>query len=102
MKIDKIIHFSTAGASSRAGGAGAGGSVLIKGINITLGTNLVTVAAGSGANGGDSGGPSNNGGVGRIHVDASLAISGSTTPSADTAIDYLFFNPPWAKFLSLF
>lgn len=70
------------------GGGGAGGAVLFKGTAITIGTNLVTVAAGSGANG--SGSLNLDGGagsVGRIHADYSSSFSGTTSPAIDTTLD---------------
>ena len=67
------------------GGGGAGGSILLKGQNITLGTNLV-VATGSTITNTEKekGG---NGGVGRIHADYSKSFSGTTNPTIDTTND---------------
>lgn len=67
-------------------GGSAGGSVLLKGQQITLGTNLVTAAqglAGTSTNNGNSG----DGSVGRIHADYSVSISGSTNPAIDSRQD---------------
>lgn len=65
-----------------SGGGGAGGSIKIVGNNVSLGTTKVTATGGTGnttwANGG-------NGGSGRIRVEYSSSISGSTSPAASTA-----------------
>lgn len=67
------------------GGGGAGGSLLLKGQILDLGTNLCTSAGGSGNVGwGRAGG---NGGVGRIHADYSVSITGSTSPAIDSTQD---------------
>lgn len=68
-KVNSIMGF---------GGAGAGGSILLKGKNITLGSSLVT------ANGGGTGAA---GGAGRIHVDYSTSLSGTTSPTLDSTLD---------------
>lgn len=75
---------------ARSPGGGAGGSVLIKSTNATLGTNKITVAAGSAgvASGGTSGNLQGGaGGVGRIHLDYSVSYTGTTTPSIDVTND---------------
>jgi hypothetical protein len=75
------------GSQDGGGGGGAGGSILLKGQALTLGSSLITAAAGSlagGANGGASGG---NGSVGRIHADYSTSISGTTSPTIDSTLD---------------
>lgn len=60
------------------GGAGAGGSILFKGQSITLGSSLVTASGGAS-------GPA--GGNGRIHIDYSNTLSGTTTPTLDSRQD---------------
>lgn len=66
-------------------GCGAGGSILLKGQNITLGTTKVTATGGAGSQGG-------SGGNGRIHVDYSTSLTGTTTPTLDSAQSSLFFD----------
>lgn len=66
------------------GGGGAGGSTLIKGINITIGSNLVTASAGSGGDKLGSGAYGGDGAVGRIRIE-SCSVSGTTTPTASTS-----------------
>lgn len=63
------------------GGGGAGGSCLIKCQSATLGTTKITAAGGIGGQDRGNGG---NGGVGRIHVDYSDSITGTTTPTLDS------------------
>ncbi len=70
------------------GGGGAGGSALIKGQVVVLGTNKITASGGSGATGG--GHTSGNGAVGRVHVDYSSSLSGTTTPTLDSSVDTVF------------
>lgn len=69
------------------GGGGAGGSILLKGVDLTLGTNLLTVA--NGAAGASFGGA---GAVGRIHADYATSISGSATPAIDSTHDTSILN----------
>lgn len=71
---------NTSTAQAAGGGGGAGGSILIKGQNITLGSNLVVANFGTGAN-------STKGSVGRIAASYSSTITGSTTPTITTAQD---------------
>lgn len=70
------------------GGGGAGGSCLIKCQTATLGSNLITAAAGAGGNSGlaaqQTGG---NGSVGRIHLDYKTSYTGTTTPTIDVTQD---------------
>lgn len=77
--------------SGGGGGGGAGGSILIKAQTATLGTSLLTVAAGTGATGrsafGGVGGNGGNGTVGRIHLDYYTSYSGTTSPTLDVAQD---------------
>ena len=61
-----------------AGGAGSGGSLVIKSNNATLGSTLVTAAGGSGGSGYGANGKA--GGHGRITIDA--FNTGTATPSA--------------------
>jgi hypothetical protein len=80
---------------------GAGGSILLKGQTITLGSSLVTANGGAGtssgggdpggAGGGSSNGPDGNNGTtasaGSIHADYGLVLSGTTSPSIDSTKD---------------
>ncbi len=76
------------GHDAGGGGAGAGGSCLLKGQTIVLGSSLITATAGSAGTGGDaSGGDGGAGSSGRIHVDYSTSISGSTSPTLDSTQD---------------
>lgn len=80
-----------------AGGSGAGGSCLIKGQQVTLGSGLVTASGGTrvfrdGVGAGDEDGGS--GGDGRIHVDYSQLLSGSTTPTIDSSVDTVLNDLP--------
>jgi hypothetical protein len=63
------------------GGGGAGGSVLIKCRSGALGTNRITVTAGGAYSTGGIGA------VGRIHCDYFSSVTGSATPTIDTAQD---------------
>jgi hypothetical protein len=98
-------------------GAGAGGSILLKGKTIILGTTLVTAAGGAatanarfqGAGGGSNGtagqtvsnsGVGGAGGVGRIHADYSLALTGSTTPTIDSTQDLTIREVGGPKFIN--
>lgn len=62
-------------------GAGAGGSVLLKGQALTLGSTLTTATGGAGDGSGGAGG------TGRIHADYSTSISGTTNPTLDSTQD---------------
>ena len=79
------------------GCGGAGGSILLKGQTLVLGTNLTTaiggVLVGSPEDPGD-------GGVGRIHADYSTSISGTTNPTIDTTIDSIYVDPPTVENLN--
>lgn len=66
-------------------GGGAGGSILIKAGSATLNTSRVTAAGGTGGTGANGSGGA--GSVGRIHVDYSTAVTGTTSPTLDSAID---------------
>lgn len=61
-------------------GHGAGGSALLKGQVITLGSSLLTANGYSGGTGG-------TGGNGRIHADYLTSISGTTSPTIDSTQD---------------
>ena len=79
---------SAGGAASRGGGGGggSGGSVLIGGSAVTIGTNLITATGGATSAAFTSGGGGGAGGVGRIRVQYSTSISGSTSsPTVSSA-----------------
>lgn len=99
-------------------GGSAGGSILLKGQVITLGTNLVTAeSSAGGANGGGSNpkgsgggghasaggnGSGNIGGTGsegRIHADYLLSISGTTNPTIDSRQDLSLVGDSGGSFL---
>jgi hypothetical protein len=69
------------------GGGGSGGGILIKGQNISLGSTVVTATGGTGGTGISGGGNGGAGSVGRIHVDYSGSISGTTNPTLDSTQD---------------
>lgn len=73
------------GAGQGPGGGGAGGSILFKCVNGTFGTNKATATGGSGQSG--DGCTSGAGSVGRIHVDYSGSISGTSNPTMNTRFD---------------
>jgi len=68
-------------------GGGAGGSILLKAQTATLGTALLTVAAGTGGSGQDSNPAGTAGSVGRIHLDYYTSYTGTTTPTIDAVQD---------------
>lgn len=71
-----------------AGGGGAGGAFLLKCQVASLGTNRITVAKGTGgACTGSFGGNGGDGSVGRINIDYSGSITGSTTPTLNSRQD---------------
>jgi len=76
------------------GGGGAGGSVLIKGQTVTLGSSLVTSSAGSGGGHTNFAGNGGAGGVGRIHIDYSQLLSGTTSPTLDSSVDAILNDLP--------
>lgn len=80
------------GGTADGAGGGAGGSTLVKGQTVTLGTTLVTAAAGAGGSGSTQVGKA--GGVGRIHVDYSTSVSGTTTPTLDSTQDSTLVDTP--------
>jgi hypothetical protein len=69
------------GSADAPGGGGAGGSILLKGKIVSLGGGLVTAAGGAVGTGGGAGG------AGRIHVDYSVSLDGTTTPTLDSTQD---------------
>lgn len=71
------------GGSGAQTGAGAGGSLLLKGQSMVLGTALATAVTGTGV----------AGGTGRIHADYSATITGTTSPTIDTAQDTIYNDP---------
>lgn len=82
----------TSGESHAVGsGGGAGGSILIKAQTVTLGTSLVLALGGAGGDGGLRIGGA--GGLGRIHIDYSVSLVGSTSPTLDSSIDYYMRRP---------
>ena len=104
--------------SYSASGSGAGGSLLLKGQNIVLGSSLCTAIGGSaqnsgnslaGQNGGGGGhstggntasnGSSGYGGTGRIHADYGSSISGTTNPSIDSRQDSSLVNKNYGSML---
>lgn len=74
------------------GAGGAGGSILLKAVIATLGSNLVTASAG--------GGPI-AGGVGRIHLDYATSYTGTTSPTIDVTKDSTLSSPS-ANFFAFF
>lgn len=83
------------------GGGGAGGSVLIQAGSAILGTNRALSSGGSGGVGGAAGGDGGDGAVGRIHVDYRLSLSGTTTPTLNSAQDVTLFETAGAGILAL-
>lgn len=75
-----------------ASGGGAGGSILIKGQTVVLGSSLVTANLGSKATGTNSGNGRGNqnsgdGSDGRIHLDYLTSFTGTTSPTLDSRQD---------------
>lgn len=73
------------GAGMGSGGGGAGGAIrIVTAAGAALGSGRVSALGGSGGNTGSCGpgNPGGNGGVGRIHVRAGSAPTGTTTPPA--------------------
>lgn len=73
------------GNANASGGGGAGGSILIKTQEGILGAGLVTATGGLGGTVGYADG--GNGGVGRIHADYLISLTGTTTPTLDSTQD---------------
>lgn len=84
-------HALVAVEDQHAGGAGGGGSVLIKAISATLGTAKITASGGARCYKDDYpndvyyGGA---GGVGRVHLDYLYSYSGTTSPTLDVRQDF--------------
>ncbi len=76
----------TGGDNNSGGGGGAGGSLLVEGQVIDLGTN---VTATGGAGGGHTGSAADGGAgaAGRIHVNFSNSLAGTTSPTLDYTND---------------
>ncbi len=71
--------------ASGGSGGGAGGSIIIKCQGATIGTNKILASAGAGGTTGQ--GYGGDGAVGRIHIDYSDTVSGTTTPTLDSTQD---------------
>ena len=77
-----------AGYSAAApGGAGAGGSVLLKCQTATLGTNKILATGGAATASTSKPFSGGAGGVGRIHIDYSTSFTGTTNPTIDSTLD---------------
>lgn len=72
-----------------SGGSGAGGSILIKAVNATLGTGLVTASGGNNGTTNET-----DGAAGRVHIDYSGTLSGTTTPTITTSSDSSLSSSP--------
>lgn len=70
------------------GGGGSGGAILLKGQSVTVGSSLITATGGAGGTG--TGGNGGAGSVGRIHIDYSDSISGTTNPTLDSSQDDIY------------
>ena len=68
-------------------GGGAGGSTLLKGMTLALGSNLVTASSGPRGSDAGYGTVGGAGGVGRIHADYSVSCTGTTSPALDSTLD---------------
>ena len=82
------------GIDSAGGGGGAGGSCLVKVQTATLGTALITSAAGTGGAGSANGKAGGAGSVGRIHLDYLNSYTGTTTPTLDASQDSTLADTP--------
>lgn len=80
---------NNSGTRGNISGDGAGGSILLKGQTLSLGTSRVTANGGAGT----------TGGVGRIHADYSVALSGTTSPTLDSTKDNSFGGGGGGNFL---
>ncbi len=82
-------NYSSGISISGGGGGGSGGSVLIVSGASTLGTSLVSSSGGTGGAGTDNSNPTiyfgGDGGSGRIRVEYTGSLSGTTSPAASTA-----------------
>ena len=82
-----------------SGGGGAGGSILLQGNTITLGSPLVSSAAGNAGVPGADAGRGGDGSVGRIHADYGTSCTGTTSPTLDkTQNDIYIPNAPPTAF----
>lgn len=79
-------------AAHGANGAGSGGSILIKAQTATLGTALALSIGGTGGAAIGNNGGGGNGGTGRVHIDYSTSLSGTTNPTLDSSIDAIFVD----------
>jgi hypothetical protein len=88
---------SNASGNGGGGGGGAGGSILLVVRTATLGTDRVSATGGGGGNGnlGGNGSAGGNGGAGRIRIEYSESLSGSTNPQASVQ---QFGSPPQPSF----
>lgn len=73
-----------------SGGSGAGGSCLIKGCTVNVGSNKINANGGTrvynnGSTPGDADGGS--GGDGRVHVDYSVSLTGTSSPTLTSTLD---------------
>lgn len=73
------VNGGNTGSNYWKGGNGAGGSVLLKCVTATLGTNKITSLAGTGAG--------TTASVGRIHLDYKTSYTGTTNPTLDATQD---------------
>jgi hypothetical protein len=91
----------TSASDDRAGGGGggAGGSVLLKFQTGTLGSSLITAAAGAGSGG--AGRDGGGGSVGRIHADYLTSFTGTTTPTLDSTQDTTLASGSTGNFLAI-
>jgi hypothetical protein len=76
--------------NTRGGGGGSGGSILLRAATLDLGSGLVTATGGAGGFGIHDGDPSKParggaGGVGRIRIEYTGAVTGTTSPVASVA-----------------
>ena len=76
-------------------GGGAGGSILIKAQEATLGTGLITATGGTSVHGGA-------GGSGRIHLDYYSSYTGTTSPSLTATRTTALANAGGGQFLTNF
>lgn len=81
-------------------GAGSGGSILLKGQTLNLGTGKVTASGGTAGNNPGAGADGGDGGVGRIHADYSTSISGTTTPTIDSTLDATLADSSGVRFIN--
>lgn len=82
------------GEQRSAGGGGAGGSVLLKGESVDIGTNKVTAIGGVGGSASTNAGSGGTASVGRIHVDYSSNLVGSSNPTIPSARQDSYLQTP--------